>query len=111
MMMLIIALILSGGCMVMAQDSTFKACVDARMTAQEETSATEWFFTGCTPNGVATVTNDVPQPPAWALMGKDREYVDRFIECYQAEVLTIRKRWAQIGCLFGFPFQIFCNSR
>lgn len=110
-MMLIIALIYSGGAIATAQDSTFQVCVNARLAAQEETSATEWFFTGCMPNGMASASNDVPQPPSWALLGRDREYVDRFIECYQAEVLAIRKRWAQIGCLFGFPFQIFCNSR
>jgi len=110
-MTLIIALMLSGGSIGMARDSMFQACVDARLAAQEETSATEWFFTGCMPNGVAAAEDDVPEAPVSALVGKDRDYVDRYIECFQMEARMIRRRWAMVGCCVGFPLQIFTTRR
>ena len=90
-----------------AQDTNYQACVDARLAADEETSATEWFFTGCMPNGLHAAQSDVPEPPAAALIGRSKDYVDRFTECYETEVRSIRKRWAQLGCLIGLPIQIF----
>ena len=107
MLSVLITLLISTSAGGTAQDSTSQACIDARIAAPEETSATAWFFTGCMPNGLATATNEEPQPHASALVGKQKDYIDRYIECYQREARTIRKRWAQIGCMIGFPLQIF----
>ncbi|MFM8770762.1 MAG: hypothetical protein ACKOE4_01870 [Candidatus Kapaibacterium sp.] len=93
------------------RDSNYQACVDAQIAADDETSATEWFFSGCF-SGLAIASNaDVPEPPVSALVGKDKAYVDRYVECYQLEVRTVRRRWAMVGCCIGFPIQIFSNLR
>jgi hypothetical protein len=110
---ILITLLIVSGCGVAAaqdstaQDTNFQACVDARLAADEETSATEWFFTGCMPNGIHAAKSDVPEPPVAALVGRSKDYVDRFTECYEIEARAIRKRWAQLGCLIGLPLQLF----
>lgn len=93
------------------RDTNYQACVDARTAADDETSGTEWFFSGCF-NGLAIASNaDVPAPPESALVGKDKAYVDRYVECYQSEVRTIRQRWAMVGCCIGFPIRIISMLR
>jgi hypothetical protein len=59
--------------------------------------------------GLATATNNEPQPDATALVGKQTEYVVGYNECYQLEARTIRR--AVLGFAGGRLVVTVVNSR
>jgi len=100
--LLSVSLVFGSLSMTIAQ-GTQDACSRAKSDAQADVSGTMWALGGCLFGliGVGAAYVIESNPPASRLVGKPREYVAYYTDCYRDEAKRVKTKNAWYGCIVG----------
>lgn len=105
---LMVALMVLNPIMLIAQDQSTNACMQAEQDATMDTNGTLWFAAGCLGGviGLLAAYAIQPNPPASKLVGKSPSYVATYTDCYRAKAKNIQSHKALLGCGTAAAFYV-----
>ncbi len=97
---LLVAMMVLNPVLLIAQDESTNACMQAEQDATMDTNGTLWFAAGCLGGviGLLAAYAIQPNPPASKLVGKSPSYVATYTDCYRAKAKSIQTHKALTGC-------------
>ncbi len=104
----LVALMVLNPLMLIAQDESTNACMQAEQDATMDTNGTLWFAAGCLGGviGLLAAYAIQPNPPASKLVGKSPSYVATYTDCYRAKAKNIQTHKALTGCGVAAAFYV-----
>ncbi len=86
------------------------ACAQAEADAKADVNKTMWIGIGCVAPVLGIVIANVvePTPPSSRLLGKSKEYIATYTDCYSKKVKSIRTSGTITGCVLGTIGWVAC---